>query len=100
MATRQAGAEATFEVVIGLSDSAAAQGFEDSPVDVEVITDSVENVLSVPVTSLIALAEGGYAVAVQDGSGVRLVAVDPGFFARGMVEITGALSAGDMVEVP
>ena len=53
-----------------------------------------------PVTSLIALAEGGYAVAVQDGSGVRLVAVDPGFFARGMVEITGALSVGDMVEVP
>ncbi len=100
VATRQAGAEATFEVVIGLSDSAAAQGFEDSPVDVEVITDSVQNVLNVPVTSLIALAEGGYAVAVQDGDGTRLVAVEPGFFARGMVEVTGNLSAGDMVEVP
>ena len=64
------------------------------------ITDSVQNVLNVPVTSLIALAEGGYAVAVQDGDGTRLVAVEPGFFARGMVEVDGNLSAGDMVEVP
>jgi len=100
VATRLQGFEATFEVIIALSDSTAAQGFEDSPVDVEVITDSVTNVLNVPVTSLIALAEGGYAVEVIKSGATTLVAVDPGFFARGMVEVTGNLAVGDLVVVP
>ena len=100
VATRLQGFEATFEVVIALSDSTAAQGFEDSPVDVEVITDSVTDVLNIPVTSLIALAEGGYAVEVVENGTTRLVSVDPGFFARGMVEVSGELAVGDLVVVP
>jgi multidrug efflux pump subunit AcrA (membrane-fusion protein) len=69
---------------------------------VDVISESVENVLAVPVSSLVALSEGGYAVRVDDGSGgSRLVAVDPGFFADGLVEITSSqLEAGDRVVVP
>ncbi len=100
VATRLQGAEASFEVIVALSDPAAAAGFEDAPVDVEVVSDSVEDVLAVPVTALLALAEGGYAVEVVEGSSSRLVGVDPGFFARGMVEVTGNLTVGDVVVVP
>lgn len=99
-ATRLPGAEATFEVVISLDDPAPALGFKDSPVDVEAVTESVTDVLSVPVTALLALAEGGYAVEVVEDGSTRLVAVEPGFFARGMVEVTGDIAEGDLVVVP
>jgi len=71
-------------------------------VDVEVISDSVSNVMAVPVSALVALAEGGYAVEVDAGNGTtRLVAVEPGFYADGLVEIeSDGLSIGDMVVVP
>jgi peptidoglycan hydrolase-like protein with peptidoglycan-binding domain len=96
------GNQAVFEVIVELLDPSAAVGLDEAPVDVDVISESVENVLAVPVSSLVALSEGGYAVRVDDGSGgSRLVAVDPGFFADGLVEITSSqLEAGDRVVVP
>ena len=100
VATRVQGAEATFEVIVVLDDPGQAAEFEDAPVDVEAVTESVTDVLSVPVTALLALAEGGYAVEVYEGGQTRLVGVEPGFFAGGMVEVTGDLSAGDSVVVP
>lgn len=94
--------EAVFEVIVELDDPTVAEGLDEAPVDVDVISDSVEDVLAVPVSALIALSEGGYAVRVDtSGSGQELVAVDPGFFAGGLVEITsGGLQAGDRVVVP
>ncbi len=93
---------ATFEVVITLDDSAAAAGLDEAPVDVAIITDSVEQVIAVPVTALLALREGGYAVEVRQSDGsTRLVGVDPGFFADGLVEIeSGDVAPGDQVVVP
>ncbi len=86
---------------IVLDDPAAATGLDEAPVDVEVVTDSRTDVMAVPVTSLLALAEGGYAVEVADGDGTRLVAVEPGFYASGLVEITsGDIAPGDRVVVP
>lgn len=94
--------EAAFEVRIVLDDPSVAVGLDEAPVDVEVISDSVSNVMAVPVSALVALAEGGYAVEVDTGGGsTQLVAVDPGFYADGLVEITSnGLSVGDMVVVP
>jgi len=94
--------EATFEVVIVLDDLAAAEGLDQAPVDVEVITDRADGVLAVPVTALVALAEGGYAVEVEQADGTtRLVAVDPGMYADGLVEIASdALQPGDRVVAP
>jgi len=91
-----------FEVEIILSSVSAAAGLDEAPVDVEVIDDRVENVLVVPVTALLALGEGGYAVQIDTGSGqTRLVAVDAGMYADGFVEITSSeLEAGMMVVVP
>ena len=96
------GNQAVFEVIVELLEPSVAEGLDEAPVDVDVISESVEDVLAVPVSALVALSEGGYAVRVEAGTGTpRLVAVDPGFFADGLVEITNSdLEAGDRVVVP
>jgi peptidoglycan hydrolase-like protein with peptidoglycan-binding domain len=102
VATRNASGQTVFEVTITLDDVAAAGDLDEAPVDVEVVTDSVSDVMAVPVTALLALREGGYAVEVADGDGsTRLVPVDTGFYADGMVEITSdGVSPGEQVVVP
>jgi peptidoglycan hydrolase-like protein with peptidoglycan-binding domain len=74
---------------------------EPGEVTVAVIDLLAENVLAVPVRSLVALVEGGYAVEVirSDGS-TEYRAVEIGEFADGWVEITGDISEGDEVVVP
>ena len=91
-----------FVVEVVLDDPTAAAGLDEAPVDVLVVTDSADDVIAVPVAALLALSEGGYAVQVDSGDGTtRLVAVDPGFFADGLVEVeTDGLAAGDMVVIP
>ncbi len=92
---------ATFGVKIVLDDPAVAAGLDEAPVDVEVISDSVLDVIAVPVSALVALAEGGYAVEMQTATGTQLVSVEPGFYAGGLVEVkSGGLSVGDLVVVP
>jgi peptidoglycan hydrolase-like protein with peptidoglycan-binding domain len=94
--------EAAFEVKIVLDDPSVAVGLDEAPVDIEVVSDSVSSVIAVPVSALVALAEGGYAVEVETGDGTtQLVAVDPGFYADGLVEVTSStLEVGDRVVVP
>ena len=89
------------EVEITLGDPAAAGGLDEAPVEVDVITDSVSDVIAVPVTALLALREGGYAVEVDNGGGTTLIAVEPGFFADGLVELIDTdLEPGSRVVVP
>jgi hypothetical protein len=94
--------QAVFQVTIGLDDPALASGLDEAPVDVDVVTDEALGVKAVPVTALLALAEGGYAVEVVDGPGdTHLVGVEAGLFADGWVEVTGdGLEVGDQVVVP
>jgi hypothetical protein len=100
VATIDAGA-AVFAVEIVLSDTASIAGLDEAPVEIHVVTDSVEGVTAVPVSALVVLREGGYAVEIiDDGAEPRLVAVDPGFFSDGLVEITGEPEPGDLVVVP
>ncbi len=100
LATQQG--ETYFEMTVILDDPSAAQGLDEAPVDVEVISDRADGVLAVPVTALLALAEGGYAVeVVADDGSTYLVAVDPGLFADGFVEVTSSgLEEGMEVVVP
>jgi peptidoglycan hydrolase-like protein with peptidoglycan-binding domain len=102
VATVTATGETAFEVTIELDNPAAAGNLDEAPVEVDIVTDSVSGVKAVPVTALLALAEGGYAVEVaRPGDTTELVAVDPGFFADGMVEITATgVDVGDRVVVP
>ncbi len=91
-----------FEMSVTLNDPQAAPDLDEAPVDVEIVSDRADGVLAVPVTALLALSEGGYAVEVvaQDGITV-LVAVDPGLFADGFVEVASdTLAEGMEVVVP
>ncbi len=69
-------------------------------VDLLVDGEKREGVLSVPVTALLASADG-YAVEKQVGGTVERVPVELGFFAQGRVEVVGGeLAEGDEVVVP
>ncbi len=93
---------AVFEIEVALDDPSLAADLEQAPVDVAVVSDSVTNVVAVPVSALVALAEGGYAVEVVQADGsTTLVRVEPGFYAGGLVEIgPGSVEPGVSVIVP
>ncbi|MDQ4132539.1 MAG: efflux RND transporter periplasmic adaptor subunit [Actinomycetota bacterium] len=94
-------AQDVIKVTISLDDPAATGTLDQAPVEVRIESDSRQGVLIVPVNALLALREGGYGVRVVDGTHTRIVAVETGLFASGMVEVTGeGLSEGMLVEVP
>jgi peptidoglycan hydrolase-like protein with peptidoglycan-binding domain len=89
-------------VTVSLDDPAMGGSLDQAPVKVGITSASRKGVLAVPVNALLALAEGGYGVRVMDGVAAgRIVRVEPGLFARGLVEVSGdGLSEGTLVEVP
>jgi peptidoglycan hydrolase-like protein with peptidoglycan-binding domain len=72
-----------------------------TPVEVIVAIDERAGVLLVPVSALLALAEGGYGVeVVRDDGTTKIVRVDTGLFAGGKVEVRGAgIAEGTVVGV-
>jgi multidrug efflux pump subunit AcrA (membrane-fusion protein) len=93
----------TVEVHATPTDPAATGHLDQAPVNVEITTESVQNVLAVPIDALLALAGGGYALEVVKGRVHRLAAVTVGLFddAEGLVQVSGkSLSAGQRVVVP
>jgi hypothetical protein len=72
-------------------DHPAATGTgQDVAVQVSLVTQSVRDVLAVPVTALLALAGGGYGVELAGPNGQdRLVGVTTGLFANTLVEVSG-----------
>jgi peptidoglycan hydrolase-like protein with peptidoglycan-binding domain len=86
----------TIPVTVALDDPNAGGRLDQAPVDVYVTTESRKGVLAVPVSALLALQEGGYAVETVDAAGQHhLVAVQLGVFSGGMVEVAGSgLRAG------
>lgn len=92
-------ATAYVEVRTEAIDPSATGVLDQAPVHVEVNREAAADVTAVPVTALIALAEGGYAVEVVNGSGSQLVGVELGTFADNWVEVRGAVEAGMRVVV-
>ncbi|WP_053207505.1 peptidoglycan-binding protein [Jiangella muralis] len=91
-------------IVLALGDAAVAAP-PGSPVSVELVAQTAADALAVPVTALVALAEGGFAVQVvtagADGEQVELVPVEPGMYADGFVQVTGdGIGEGTEVVVP
>jgi peptidoglycan hydrolase-like protein with peptidoglycan-binding domain len=94
----QEGSAATVEARVSLSSPVAS--LDAAPVDVIVTTPKAIGALVVPIRALVALAEGGYAVERVSGATTELVAVEPGAFGDGIVEMKGtALAEGDTVVV-
>jgi Putative peptidoglycan binding domain len=104
VASQDSEGNSTVEVHVRLTDEAAAGRLDQAPVQAAIITDRAKNALTVPVTALLALAGGGYAVEVVDPTGAhQLVAVELGLFddAGGLVQVSGrGLKAGQRVVVP
>jgi hypothetical protein len=94
----------TIDVYIAPSKPKETGQLDQAPVQVAIVSDTVKDVLSVPVNALLALAGGGYAVEVIEAGGAhRLIAVQPGLFdnSAGKVEVSGdGLTVGQNVVVP
>ncbi|MEV6109612.1 peptidoglycan-binding domain-containing protein [Streptomyces sp. NPDC051940] len=103
-ADQQTEAETKVEVVVRFADAAgrkAARGFDQAGVHVEFTAGERENVLTVPVAALLALAEGGFGVEVVEGTESRYVPVTTGLFANGRVEVSGdGIAEGTKVGMP
>ena len=100
-AGEEADGKATIAVTIRLRRSRAAKRYDEAPVSVAIAREQRKDVLTVPVTALIALPGGRYAVDLVAGGSTRRVRVDPGLFADGYVEASGdGLREGRHVRVP
>jgi peptidoglycan hydrolase-like protein with peptidoglycan-binding domain len=94
-------ADARIAVTVDITDQQTLGVLEAAPVDVDFVNQQREGVLTVPVAALLALPDGGYGVEIVDGSTTRVVAVKPGLFAAGRVEISGGgIEAGMRVGIP
>jgi hypothetical protein len=91
-------------VTVTLARPSSAGTLDQAPVTVNITTASSPGpVLAVPVGALLAQAPGGYAVEVVGPGNVRrYLPVRPGIFddADGLVQVTGALTPGQLVVVP
>jgi hypothetical protein len=83
------------QVAVTIAPGKAA-GLDGGTVEIKVKGETREDVLTVPVSALLALREGGYALQLPDD---RLLPVETGLFAMGMVEVTGAGLAEGMAIV-
>ncbi len=91
----------TVQMTVRLTRPAAAGHLDQAPVSVNIVSAQARDVLAVPVSALVALAGGGYAVDVVQGGTVHLVAVQTGLFAQTLVQVSGpGLTAGLRVQVP
>ncbi|MEJ3749639.1 peptidoglycan-binding domain-containing protein [Actinomycetes bacterium KLBMP 9797] len=91
----------TVDIAVTVKDQKALGKLDRGGVSVRYIAKERKDVLTVPVTALLALAEGGYGVEVVLPDGPRVIAVEVGLFAEGRVEVSGAeLAEGVQVGVP
>jgi peptidoglycan hydrolase-like protein with peptidoglycan-binding domain len=94
----------TIEVHVSPTEPQATGRLDQAPVQVSITTASVSEALVVPVTALLALAGGGYAVEEVQSDGVhRLLPVTVGLFddEAGDVQVSGPeVAAGQRVVVP
>jgi peptidoglycan hydrolase-like protein with peptidoglycan-binding domain len=93
------GENATISVSLALDHP--VRRLDKAPVSVELVKSIRRNVLAVPATALVATAGGGYAIEVLEGARHGELAVTPGMFANGYVEIEGpGVRAGLVVTEP
>ncbi len=91
----------TVPVTIRLDRTPPGARLDQAPVNVNITTQRVRNVLAVPVNALLALQGGGFGVDVVTAHGSKLVGVGTGLYSNTLVQISGTgITAGARVEVP
>ena len=89
------------EVSVAIDGNTSLPQWTGAPVTVSITKRLSSNVLAAPVTSLLALLGGGYALEVVERESTRLVPVEAGVYDDGWVEVTGSgLEAGTEVVLP
>ena len=74
---------------------------DQAPVNVNITTQTANDVLAVPVTALLALQGGGFGVDVVNSVTAHLVGVTTGLYSNTLVQISGSgIVAGMRVQVP
>ena len=92
---------ATVTVTITLDSTPPGAIFDQAPVNVNITTQTVDNILAVPVDALLALQGGGYGVEVVTGKTSHLAGVTTGMYSDTLVQVSGSgITAGTAVEVP
>lgn len=99
--TKEEGKTTPAIATVDLADPAVAQGIGLRAVKVVLAASEVKDAIVVPVTALVATADGGYAVDVLRAKGrIERVAVETGLIADTRVQIVGGdLAEGDAVVV-
>lgn len=93
--------EASTSLTVTIAFATAPAGLDQASVRVAFTASRRPDVLTVPVTALLALAEGGYGLQVVDGGATRITAVETGLFADGRVEVSGdGIADGTTVGMP
>lgn len=89
--------DATIAVTLVFVGDPPDDVFDAAPVDIIVIEQVSEAVLTVPVPALIALSGGGHAVELVVEGGTQLIEVELGDFVDDLVEVSGEVREGDRV---
>jgi len=93
--------EDTTRLAVTIGFGAVPRGWDAASVTVDFTASERKGVLTVPVSALLALAEGGYGLQLVEGGSTRIIAVRTGLFADGKVEVSGTgLTAGMRVGMP
>jgi hypothetical protein len=91
----------TVTVTITLDSPPPGATLDQAPVNVNITTQTADNVLAAPVNALLALQGGGYGVEVVTGRTSHLAAVTTGLYSGTLVQVSGSgVTAGTQVEVP
>ncbi len=93
-----AGPQLAVEISLNSVPESAAE-LNELDVEVRLVDRLAANATVVPASALVATADGGFAVEVVSGNSTTFVAVDPGMFADGFVEVDG-IEPGTAVVVP
>ncbi|MDV5147550.1 peptidoglycan-binding protein [Streptomyces sp. SBC-4] len=89
------------DITVSFDAPGKVSGVDQSPVAIDLTGETREDVLSVPVTALLALPGGGFGVQVVENGRTRDVEVELGMFGQGRVEVSGkGLREGMKVGVP
>ena len=78
-----------FEVSIAITDSKDIIKWTGAPVIVSVTKTFAENVIAAPVSALLAILDGGYALEIKEQDTTILIPVETGIYSDGWVEIAG-----------
>jgi len=91
----------TVPITITFDSTPPLAKLDQAPVNVNITTQQVDDVLAVPVNALLALANGGFGVQEVTGNTTHLVGVATGLYDNTLVQVGGSgITDGTRVEVP